>query len=161
MRVTDDIASAPPDKAAARRGIAGDLIVFKLAGAAAEAGADLAAVAEVARAANAATRTIGVAFGGITLPGASDPLFSVPAGELALGMGIHGEPGLSQAPLRSAHELASMLWDHLRDELPRDALRLVLLVNGLGAVKGEEPYLFYAALHEALERDGRTVAEVC
>jgi dihydroxyacetone kinase len=60
------------------------------------------AVAEVARAANAATRTIGVAFGEITLPSASDPLFTVPAGELALGMGIHGEPGLSQAPLRSA-----------------------------------------------------------
>lgn len=160
VRVTDDVASAPPEAAAARRGIAGDLIVFKLAGAAAEAGGDLAAVAEVARAANASTRTIGVAFGGITLPGQTDPLFTVPAGEFALGMGIHGEPGLGQAPFRSARELASILWDHLRDEVPRNAPRLVLLVNGLGAVKGEELYLFYAALHEVLERDGRTVAEV-
>ncbi len=78
--VTDDIASAPPSDVHTRRGIAGDFVVFKVAGAAAEAGYDLDAVERVARHANDRTRTLGVAFGGCTMPGAAEPLFTVPAG---------------------------------------------------------------------------------
>jgi dihydroxyacetone kinase len=158
--VTDDVASAPAEQASTRRGIAGDLIVFKIAGAAAAAGADLAEVTRVTRAAVDATRTVGVAYGGTTLPGATEPLFSVPAGQMVLGMGIHGEPGLETLPVESAQDLARRLWDRLEPEVPvRDGDRLVVLVNGLGAVKGEELYLFYGALHDVLAAEGRTVAE--
>ena len=90
--VTDDIASAPVEEIEKRRGIAGDLTVFKVAGAAAEAGLDLDEVERLARKANDATRSIGVAFAGCTLPGADEPLFTVPAGKMSLGLGIHGEP---------------------------------------------------------------------
>src|SRR5690625_5092171 len=78
--VTDDIASAAPEHSHQRRGIAGDLFVFKVAAAAAEAGRPLAEVVELATRANAATRTLGVAFTGCTLPGSSEPLFTVPHG---------------------------------------------------------------------------------
>jgi len=158
--VTDDVASAPAEQASTRRGIAGDLIVFKIAGAAAASGADLAEVTRVTRAAVDATRTVGVAYGGTTLPGATEPLFSVPAGQMVLGMGIHGEPGLETLPVESAQDLARRLWDRLEPEVRvRDGDRLVVLVNGLGAVKGEELYLFYGALHDVLAAGGRTVAE--
>ena len=93
--VTDDIASAPKGEEAKRRGIAGDFTVFKCASAAAEDGLDLAGVIRVAEAANAATRTLGVAFDGCTLPGADEPLFTVPEGKMGVGLGIHGEPGVA------------------------------------------------------------------
>jgi dihydroxyacetone kinase len=158
--VTDDVASAPVEQWQTRRGIAGDLLVFKVAGAAAARGADLAEVARLARRANAVTRTVGVAFGGATLPGAEQPLFTVPDRQMALGMGIHGEPGLETLPLTSADELASRLWSRLRDEVAgAGAGHLVVVVNGLGAVKGEELYLFYGALHALLQREGHPVAE--
>ncbi len=79
--VTDDVASAPKGEEVKRRGIAGDFTVFKCASAAAEDGLDLAGVVRVAEAANAATRTLGVAFDGCTLPGADEPLFTVPDGQ--------------------------------------------------------------------------------
>ena len=92
--VTDDIFSAPADEIDRRRGIAGDLAVFKIAGAAAEAGLDLSEVERLAASANDRTRSIGVAFSGCTLPGADAPLFTVPDGRMAVGLGIHGEPGI-------------------------------------------------------------------
>src|SRR5690606_12157233 len=85
--VTDDIASA--DEESSRRGIAGDFPVFKAMGAAAAEGRSLDDVEAAGRAANAATRTIGVAFSGCTMPGATEPLFTVPEGHLGLGLGIH------------------------------------------------------------------------
>ena len=94
--VTDDIASAAPEDAAKRRGIAGDFTVFRCASAAAEEGADIDDVERVARQANDATRTLGVAFDGCTMPGADRPLFTVTPGTMDLGLGIHGEPGVSQ-----------------------------------------------------------------
>jgi dihydroxyacetone kinase len=105
--VTDDIASAPPTESAKRRGIAGDFTVFKVASAAAEEGADLDEVERIAKHANHRTRTIGVAFDGCTLPGADAALFSVPEGRMALGLGIHGEPGIAEHPTPSASELAT------------------------------------------------------
>jgi dihydroxyacetone kinase len=100
--VTDDIASAPLDQIEKRRGIAGDLTVFKIAGAAAEAGLDLDDVERLAIRTNYRTRSLGVAFDGCTLPGAEAPLFSVPAGHMSLGLGIHGEPGISDHPMPNA-----------------------------------------------------------
>src|SRR4029077_15864014 len=97
--VTDDIASASAEEIHKRRGIAGDFVVFKMAGAAAEAGHNLGGGERVARRANDRTRTLGVAFAGCTMPGATSPLFTVPDGQMGVGLGIHGEPGIAEAKL--------------------------------------------------------------
>ncbi len=152
--VTDDIASGPADAPERRRGVAGDFLVFKIAGAAAERGDDLAAVHAVAEKANANTRTFGVAFGGCTLPGASAPLFTVGESEMELGLGIHGEPGVRTVGRLSAHELADELVDGLLPELPEGDGRVVVLLNGLGRTKYEEMFATYARVHERLAAAG-------
>ncbi|MER5394181.1 dihydroxyacetone kinase subunit DhaK, partial [Saccharopolyspora sp. NPDC002686] len=116
--VTDDIASAPDE--GQRRGIAGDFAVFKIMGAAAEEGVDLASVVRVGRKANERTRTIGTAFAGCSFPGAAEPLFQVPDGKMGLGLGIHGEPGLRDVPLPRARELAADFVRRLLAEKPAD-----------------------------------------
>ena len=94
--------------------------MFKCASAAAEDGLDLAGVVRVAEAANAATRTLGVAFDGCTLPGADKPLFTVPEGHMGLGLGIHGEPGVPRRRMPTAADLARTLVDGvLADRRPR------------------------------------------
>ena len=139
VTVTDDIASAPIDQPELRRGIAGGLVVYKVAGAAAEAGLPLDEVERLARKANGRTRSLGVAFSGCTLPGASQPLFEVPSGRMAIGMGLHGEPGLSEGPLTDAESLAALLVEQLLAErpadVPEDQQRLVVLLNGAGQLQ--------------------------
>jgi dihydroxyacetone kinase phosphoprotein-dependent L subunit len=158
--VTDDIASAPLDQIEKRRGIAGDLTVFKIAGAAAEAGLDLDAVEQLARRANYRTRSLGVAFDGCTLPGADEPLFHVPAGQMSLGLGIHGEPGISEHPLPTASELAGLLVSRLLEDKPDDAGdRVVAIVNGLGTVKYDELFLLFGKIEKLLAAAGLTVVE--
>ena len=116
--VTDDIWSAKPDEVEKRRGIAGDLTVFKIACAAAEEGSSLDEVERVARLANDRTRSFGVAFAGCTLPGAAEPLFTVPEGRMAVGLGIHGEPGIDETDVPTADELAELFVSRLLDEVP-------------------------------------------
>ncbi|MFK0245324.1 dihydroxyacetone kinase family protein [Amycolatopsis azurea] len=152
--VTDDIASGPADAPERRRGVAGDFLVFKIAGAAAERGDDLAAVHALAEKANANTRTFGVAFGGCTLPGASAPLFTVGESEMELGLGIHGEPGVRTVGRLSARELADELVDGLLPELPEGDGRVVVLLNGLGRTKYEEMFATYTRVHERLAEAG-------
>ena len=158
--VTDDIASAPLDQIEKRRGIAGDLTVFKVAGAAAEAGLNLDEVERLAIKTNYRTRSLGVAFDGCTLPGASEPLFSVPAGQMSLGLGIHGEPGISEHPMPTASELAELLVSRLLADKPEDAgTRVVAIVNGLGTVKYDELFLLFGKVEKLLNAAGLTVGE--
>ncbi|MBB4687834.1 dihydroxyacetone kinase family protein [Amycolatopsis jiangsuensis] len=152
--VTDDVASGPPSAPERRRGVAGDFLVFKIAGAAAERGYDLDAVHAVAAKANARTRTFGVAFGGCTLPGAGRPLFTVADEEMELGLGIHGEPGTRTVGRLSAAELADELVDGLLPELPEGDGRVVALLNGLGRTKYEEMFVTYTRVHERLAQAG-------
>ncbi|WP_328604885.1 dihydroxyacetone kinase family protein [Amycolatopsis sp. NBC_00345] len=151
--VTDDIASGPAAEPERRRGVAGDFLVFKIAGAAAERGYDLDAVHVVAEKANARTRTFGVAFGGCTLPGAAEPLFTVADREMEVGLGIHGEPGVRTVGRLSAAELADELVDGLLPELPEGS-RVVALLNGLGRTKYEEMFVTYTRVHERLAEAG-------
>lgn len=161
--VTDDIASGPSDAPGARRGIAGDLCVFRVAGAAAEEGADLDEVERVAIRANSRTRSLGVAFAGCTLPGAVAPLFTVPEGMMSVGLGIHGEPGVRDVPLQPAPELAATLLEPLLAERPDGATaRAVLIVNGLGTVKYEELFVLFRHLSDLLETAGvEVVSPLC
>jgi len=153
--VTDDLASAPPEEAAKRRGIAGDFPVFKLASALAEEGADLEAVVEISLRANAATRTIGVAFDGCTMPGTSEPLFTVPEGQIGLGVGIHGEPGIGEVPRTTASELAALLVEKILAEAPEGAgSRVAPILNGLGRTKYEELFVLWGRIVPLLEEAG-------
>ncbi|PYY52255.1 D-erythrulose kinase [Curtobacterium sp. MCSS17_011] len=176
VRVTDDVASAPVDQVHQRRGIAGDLCVFKVAGAAAERGDDLDAVTAIAARANDRTRSFGVAFSGCSLPGADEPLFTVPEGRMAIGMGIHGERGIAEADVPTADGLADLLVDKLLTERPdgtgttthgtapdatttRPGPRVVPILNGLGSVKYEELFVVFGAVQRKLTDAGIVVVE--
>ncbi|NUU31280.1 dihydroxyacetone kinase subunit DhaL [Arthrobacter sp. C9C5] len=158
--VTDDIASAPLEEIGKRRGIAGDLTVFKVAGAAAEAGLDLDEVERLAVKANHHTRSLGVAFAGCTLPGAAEPLFTVPEGMMSVGLGIHGEPGISEQPLPTASELAALLVDGLLKDKPETAgRRVVPILNGLGTVKYDELFVLFGKIEALLTAAGLEIVE--
>ena len=158
VTVTDDVASAPQAESARRRGIAGDLAVFKVAGAAAEEGMRLDEVERVTRRANDRTRTMGVAFSGCTLPGADHPLFTIPDGKMSVGLGIHGEPGIAVVDLPTADEVAQLLVDKVLAETPKDdGGRIAVLLNGLGTVKYEELFVAYRMVALLLEQQGYTI----
>ncbi|QBK31928.1 dihydroxyacetone kinase subunit DhaK [Roseitalea porphyridii] len=135
----DDVASAAPDEAEKRRGVAGIVFLYKIAGAAAEAGRDLSEVAGVVRRAAENTRSIGVALSPCRVPTASEPNFRIGDDEMEVGMGIHGEPGISRAALATADAVADIMYERLAAELPlRPGARVAALVNGLGATPLEE-----------------------
>ncbi len=164
LPVTDDVSSAGPDEVSRRRGVAGDLVVFKMAGAAADLGRPLAEVARLAELANERTRSFGVAFAGCTLPGADEPLFTVPARRMGVGMGVHGEPGIGEADLPSADELARQLVSRLLGELPAGVVdpagqRAAVLLNGLGGVKYEELFVLYRRVDALLAEAGVRVVD--
>lgn len=149
--VTDDIASAPAEKAEERRGIAGDFFVFKVAGAAADQGLGFDEVRSAASRANAATRTMGVALSACVLPQTGRPNFELPLGEMEIGMGIHGEPGIKRGPAESADAVAGRLLAPIMDELELSAGdRVAVLVNGLGSTSLMELYLLHRRVATAL-----------
>jgi phosphoenolpyruvate---glycerone phosphotransferase subunit DhaK len=129
---------------ARRRGIAGDIIV-KCAGAAAEEGRALEHVERVAAHANASTRSIGVALSACDVPGSGRPTFELGDDELEIGMGVHGEPGITRGPPWTADEVAQALVD------------VALLVSGLGATAYGDQYILFRAAHRALEAKGLRV----
>ncbi|XBH20887.1 dihydroxyacetone kinase family protein [Jonesiaceae bacterium BS-20] len=164
VQVTDDIYSAAPEEAHKRRGVAGDLAVFRAAAWAAEQGMSLDEVVEFTAKANDRTRTLGVAFSGCTLPGATEPLFTVPDGKMAVGMGIHGEPGIKTVDIPSANDLAALFVENLLKERPAgigsaDGARVAVILNGLGSIKSEELFVIYGPVARLLEAEGITIVE--
>lgn len=161
--VTDDISSASAQDVGKRRGIAGDLVVFKVAGAAAASGKDLCAVADLAQRANSRTRSIGVAFTGCSLPGADKPLFQVPKGRMAIGLGIHGEPGLEENDVPTPAGLAELLVGKLFADMPSDcdtgSSPVIAILNGLGAFKYEEMFAVFAQIQRMLTERGVEIAD--
>lgn len=161
VAVSDDVASNPPERLRERRGVCGDLVVFKIAGAAAERGLPLDKVEELAWRANDRTRSLGIAFDGCTLPGADEPLFHVPEGQMAIGLGVHGEPGVEEVPMGTADEVADLLVDTVLSEVPpvgEDGFNghAIVLMNGLGTVQHEELFVVYRRVHERLAERGIT-----
>lgn len=155
VAVTDDVASAPRDRADQRRGIAGTTVVYKVGGALVDAGAPLDEVEEIMLRANALTVSYGVAFAGCTLPGAPAPLFAVADDAMELGLGIHGEPGVGSRPRAGADELGGLLVERLMEERPATgSARAAVLLNGLGSTKYEELFVLWGAVASRLDRAG-------
>lgn len=160
LAVTDDIASGGPDEHLKRRGIAGDLPVFKVTAAAAEAGLNIDEVERVFTCVNERTRSFGVAFGGCTIPGADEPLFTLEPGTMGIGLGIHGEPGVDDAPLSTAEDVARRLVEGLLADRPDNpGSRVVAIVNGLGATKYEELFVLYRSIARLLREADLEVVE--
>jgi dihydroxyacetone kinase len=153
--VTDDVLSASQEEADRRRGIAGGFFIFKSAGASAARGDSLDDVEALARHANSRVRTAGIAFAGCTVPGQDQPLFSVAPGQMEIGLGIHGEPGVRVAEQMPSRQIAALLVETLLAETPQDAgSNVAVLVNGLGGTKYEEMFVFYNDVAALLDRFG-------
>jgi len=149
--VADDVASAPPAESAKRRGVAGMVFAFKVAGASAARGDKLDTVAGLTRKTVERTRTIGVALSPCLIPGASEPGFSVPKGKIEIGMGIHGEPGVEERALAAADEVtAAMVERLLADGAGKASRRVAVLVNSLGATPLEELLIVYRHVQRLL-----------
>ncbi|KAK1184594.1 dihydroxyacetone kinase subunit DhaK [Streptomyces sp. NBS 14/10] len=147
--VNDDVAVTDSLYTAGRRGTGATLFVEKIAGAAAEEGAPLDRVAALARQVNESSRSFGVALSACTTPAKGGPTFDLPAGELELGVGIHGEPGRERRAMMTSHEIADFAVDAVLEELRTDNPVLVL-VNGMGATPLLELYGFAAEVHRVL-----------
>lgn len=153
--LADDVASAPPDEAEKRRGVAGMVYAFKCAGAKAEQRADLSEVTRVAQKAADACRSIGMALTPCIVPQAGRPTFDLGEDEMEMGMGIHGEPGIWRAELKPADAITDEMVDRLLADMPLHAGdRISLLVNSLGATPPEELYIMFARAKEQLDSLG-------
>lgn len=158
VRVADDVASAGPEERHKRRGIAGLVYCYKIAGARAAAGADLDAVTAAARKAVDACRTVGVALTPCTVPAAGRPTFTIGDDEMEIGMGIHGEPGVRRGPLRPADDIAEEMIEMLLADRPlARGARVSVLCNSLGATPLEELYITYRYVARRLEALGVTI----
>jgi dihydroxyacetone kinase-like protein len=155
VRVTDDVASAPPELLHERRGIAGDLFVIKVAGARAEEGANLAEVAAAAEKANHSTRTMGVALGSCVIPASGRTIFELGEQEIEIGMGIHGERGVQRGALKPADQLVSEMASRILDDSPmKVGDEVAVLVNGLGATPLAELLIVFRGLERYLSESG-------
>lgn len=153
--VTDDVASSPKGEEKKRRGVAGLIFAYKIAGAKAAEGADLEEVAAVSRKALSNIRTMGVALSPCTIPQVGKPTFEIADDEMEIGMGIHGEPGIHRGPLKSADEIAKIILEAIFEDGPyTEGDEVAVLVNGLGATPQEELYIVYRKAAEILDDKG-------
>ena len=155
----DDVAVENSTYTTGRRGVAGTLLVERIVGAAAEAGADLQACRSLGENVNAATRSMGVALTSCTVPAAGKPTFTLGESEMEMGVGIHGEPGRRRVALAQADEIAATMLEAIAGDLaPKPGAPLLLLVNGFGGTPLMELYLMYDAAHRWCEARGMTIA---
>lgn len=153
--LADDVASAGPGEREKRRGVAGMVYAFKVAGARAEEKADLDAVTATAQKAADACRSIGMALSPCTVPQAGKPTFQLGDDEMEMGMGIHGEPGLWRDRIKPADAITDEMIDRLLADRPLDrGDRVSILVNSLGATPLEELYIMYRRARARLAERG-------
>lgn len=155
IRVWDDCASAPKERITDRRGIAGDVFVIKIAGAACDAGLAFDEVVRVAEKARDQINTIGLATAPGTLPGNDKPTFELPEDEVEFGMGLHGEPGIERTKMKPADQLVKRMYDELKAEMGlKEGDEAAVLVNGLGSTPLLELNIVYYDLHRLFVEDG-------
>jgi phosphoenolpyruvate---glycerone phosphotransferase subunit DhaK len=151
--VNDDVAVEDSLYTAGRRGVGATVFVEKIAGALAEQGAGLASVAAVAREVNERSRSFGVALSSCATPAAGKPTFELGDSEIELGIGIHGEPGRTRGPMRSARELAAIALDAIGADIALDG-ELLVMVNGMGGTPLIELYVMYNEVVSAIAARG-------
>lgn len=153
--VTDDVASAPKGQEDERRGIAGDFIIFKIIGARAEEMATLDEVEAAGRKANANCRTMGVALSSCIVPAAGKATFDLADGEMEIGLGVHGEPGMRRGPLEPADAVTTTLVETILADMPIErGEEVAVLVNGLGATPYSELYIMFRRVAQMLDERG-------
>jgi len=156
--LTDDVASAKAGEKEKRRGVAGMVYAFKIAGAAADAGGNLTEVTRVAQKAADSCRSIGAALTPCTVPQAGRPTFDIGGDEMEMGMGIHGEPGVWRGKLAKADEIAREMVDYLLADMPLGKNdRVSTLINSLGATPLEELYILYRYVKDRLDGVGAKI----
>ncbi len=154
----DDVSSAPPEEREKRRGVAGEIFMWKIGGAKAAQGASAEEVRAAAQGAIDACRSVGVGLGPCTLPAVGHPNFQIEPGKMEMGIGHHGEPGTSVTDLGTADEVAAemarlVLDDH---DLPAGT-EVAVLVSGLGATPRNELYVLYDRMARAIEGRGLVI----
>jgi dihydroxyacetone kinase-like protein len=155
IMTTDDVASSPRENRDSRRGVAGNIFVFKIAGAACDKGWSLDVCEAVTRKANARTYTVGVALEPCSLPQTRRYNFDIGPDEMEVGMGIHGEPGVIRGALASADETVDMILDQIFSEMrPVSGDKVAVLVNSLGGTPLMELYILYRRVEQRLAAKG-------
>ena len=158
IRVKDDVASSPKEAADKRRGVAGMVYAFKIAGAAADNMLDLEGVTRVTQKALDNIRTMGVALTPCIVPEVGKPTFTIDENQMEIGMGIHGEPGIQAGKLKTADEIVDIMMDKIMADIElNQGDEVSVMVNGLGATPLEEQLICYRRIHEILEAKGITV----
>ncbi|NLM05221.1 MAG: dihydroxyacetone kinase subunit DhaK [Clostridiales bacterium] len=151
--VTDDVVSS--ENIEDRRGVAGDVFVFKAAAAKADLGGDLDEVKAAAEKANANTRSMGVALSSATLPATGKPIFEMEDGDMEIGMGIHGEPGVRRGKIEPADKVIDQIMDHILADMPLESGdEVAVLVNSLGATPLIDLHICYRRVDQILEEKG-------
>ena len=151
----DDVASAPKDQREKRRGVAGEVLMWKVGGAKAAKGGDLDEVIAAAQKAIDNTRSVGIGLTPCTLPAVGHPNFEIKEGTMEVGIGHHGEPGIEVCPLESANEMAKRMVDVVVPDYPFvEGDEVVVLVSGLGATPVMELYVLYDEIDRLLTEKG-------
>lgn len=154
----DDVPSAPADERDKRRGVAGEVLMWKTAGAKAAQGASLDEVIAVAQKTIDNTRSIGIGLSPCTIPAVGKPNFTVEPGKMEVGIGHHGEPGIRVEDIKPADEMASLCLDVVLPDLPFSAGDdVAVLVSGLGATPVMELYIFYRRVAQLLGEKKMTI----
>lgn len=161
IRVRDDVASAPRERYDDRRGIAGDVFVIKIAGAACDAKVAMKEVVRITEKACRNTKSIGIATGSAQLPGLETPVFELGVDEIEYGMGLHGEKGILRTKWESADQLTEKMYHQiLMDSDLESGDEVCVLVNGLGATTIMELAIVYRKVKSLLNADGIKVFDV-
>ena len=151
----DDVASAPRTEREKRRGVAGEVLMWKVGGAKASLGGTLDEVIAAAQKAIDNTRSVGIGLTPCTIPAVGKPNFTIEPGKMELGIGHHGEPGVEVTTLKSARDMAKMMADIILPDLPfSSGDEVVALVSGLGATPVMELYILFDHLHDLLADSG-------
>jgi dihydroxyacetone kinase-like protein len=154
----EDVASSPKGEEDKRRGVAGIFFVYKIAGACAEEMASLDEVKRVAKKVCANVRSMGVGLSPCIIPEMGKPTFEMDEGQMEIGIGIHGEPGIGKGELKSADEIVEKIMESILEDLPyQSGDEVSVLVNGLGATPKEELYVVYRKVAQILKDKKITV----
>jgi dihydroxyacetone kinase-like protein len=157
--INDDVAVRDSLYTSGRRGVGATVLAEKIAGAAAERGDDLEAVAAICRKVNERSRSMGMALTSCTVPAAGTPTFDLPDDQMEIGIGIHGEPGRYREPLAGASAVVARLAGSIMEDLPFErGDRVLAFVNGMGATPLIELYVVFNDLASLLQDRGITIA---